>query len=59
VADVKRFEVELHEYVTTRHGGILDSIRTTGNFDAEAMTAAVTSFKEQFTPSAVVAAEEG
>jgi F-type H+-transporting ATPase subunit alpha len=59
VADVKRFEVELHEYVTTRHGGILDSIRTTGNFDAEDMTTAVTGFKEQFTPSVAVVAEEG
>ena len=58
VVDVKRFEKELHEYVATRHGAILESIRTTGNFDADAMTTAVTGFQEQFTPSVTVAAEE-
>jgi F-type H+/Na+-transporting ATPase subunit alpha len=59
VADVKRFETELHEYISTRNSGILESIRTTGNFDGDELAAAVTAFKEQFTPSATVATEEG
>ena len=55
---MKRFEQELHEYIATRNSGILDSIRTTGNFDGDDLAAAVTAFKEQFAPSATVAAEE-
>jgi F-type H+/Na+-transporting ATPase subunit alpha len=58
VVDVKRFEQELHEYVTTRHSGLLNDIRTTGNFDADGLAAAVTAFKEQFTPSVAASTED-
>jgi F-type H+-transporting ATPase subunit alpha len=63
VEDVKRFEAELHAYVDARHGGILDSIRTTGNFDSDELASALNAFKDQFTTSAPAAdtaeSEEG
>jgi F-type H+-transporting ATPase subunit alpha len=55
VEDVKRFETELHSYIDARHGGILESIRTTGNFDNDELASAVTAFKDQFATSASTA----
>ena len=49
---MKRFEVELLEYMRTRHNDILDTIRTSGALpDGDAMADAVSAFKEQFEPS--------
>jgi len=59
VADVKRFEAELHEYIRTRYSSITDTIRTTGALpDGDALKDAVVAFKDSFEPSvAVVAAD--
>jgi F-type H+-transporting ATPase subunit alpha len=46
VADVKRFESELLEYFRTRHGGLLDSLRTAGVPDD--LGDAIAGFKSQF-----------
>jgi F-type H+-transporting ATPase subunit alpha len=46
VADVKRFETELLDYFRTRHGGMLDSIRTSGVPDD--LADALAAFKSQF-----------
>jgi F-type H+-transporting ATPase subunit alpha len=55
VGDVKRFEAELHEYIRTRHGDLLETVRTTGAIgDDDALANAVNSFKEQFQPTVVV-----
>ncbi len=55
VADVKRFETELLEFVRTRHGHILDTIRTTGALpEGDVVADAVNAFKDVFEPSAVV-----
>jgi F-type H+-transporting ATPase subunit alpha len=49
VADVRRFEGALLEWFRTRHGDVLDGIRTTGAVaDEDAFEAAVKSFAEQF-----------
>ncbi|WP_353510361.1 F0F1 ATP synthase subunit alpha [Intrasporangium sp.] len=63
VADVKRFEAELHEYVRTRHPVILDSIRDSGALpEGDELADAVNAFKEQFQPTEaveIVAEDEG
>jgi F-type H+/Na+-transporting ATPase subunit alpha len=52
VADVRRFETELLEFVRTRHGDLLDQVRSTGALpDADALEAPISAFKEQFSPS--------
>jgi F-type H+-transporting ATPase subunit alpha len=52
VGDVKRFETELLEYVRTRHGDLLEQVRTTGALpDGDVLEGPITSFKEQFAPS--------
>ena len=58
VEDVKRFEAELHAYVDARHGGILEAIRTTGNFDADELAGAVNAFKDQFVSAASAASAD-
>jgi F-type H+-transporting ATPase subunit alpha len=50
VADVRRFESELLEYFRSRHGSLLDDIRTTGV--PEDLDDALNAFKAQFTTSA-------
>src|SRR5690349_7563810 len=53
VADVKRFETELLEFIRTRHGHILDTIRDSGALpDGDAVADAVNAFKDVFEPSA-------
>jgi F-type H+-transporting ATPase subunit alpha len=53
VADVRRFETELLQWFRTRHGDILDAIRTTGNFpDEAALEAAIKGFAESFQATA-------
>ena len=52
VGDVRRFESELIEWFRTRHGDMLDGIKSSGAIaDADAFDAAVKAFAEHFTPS--------
>ncbi len=52
VEDVQRFEVDLLEFVRTRHPEILETIRTTGQLpDGDVLADAVIAFKELFEPS--------
>jgi F-type H+-transporting ATPase subunit alpha len=50
VADVKRFESELLEFFRSRHGSLLDDIKTSGVPDD--LDDAIVAFKAQFTSSA-------
>jgi len=54
VADVRRFESELQEFLRDGHGDIYDRIREEGTLpeDAEGkLRKAIEEFKEQFSPS--------
>jgi F-type H+/Na+-transporting ATPase subunit alpha len=52
VDDVRRFETELLEFVRTRHGDLLDKIRSAGALPSDdALEAPIAAFKEQFAPS--------
>jgi F-type H+-transporting ATPase subunit alpha len=54
VEDVKRYEEELLVWFRTRHGAILDGIRTTGDIgDVSAFQQAIADFTEQFQPTQV------
>jgi F-type H+-transporting ATPase subunit alpha len=53
VADVRRFEQGLLEFMRTRNASLLDELRTGGIPDA--LAGAVESFKEQFTSAAAAA----
>jgi hypothetical protein len=49
VTEVRRFERELIEWFRSRHGELLESIRTDGEIpDVEALDAALKDFAEQF-----------
>ena len=49
VSDVRRFEIELLEYMRTRHPEVLDHIRTKGTLpEADALKEAVAGFKQDF-----------
>jgi F-type H+/Na+-transporting ATPase subunit alpha len=51
VDDVRRFEAELLEWVRTRHGDLLETVRQTGALpDDDALEQPVKDFKEQFRP---------
>jgi F-type H+-transporting ATPase subunit alpha len=53
VSDVKRFEVELLDFIRTRHTDMMNTIRNTGAMpDADAIATAVTDFKALFVPTA-------
>jgi F-type H+-transporting ATPase subunit alpha len=54
VADVKRYETDLLDYVRSRHAGLLASIRDTGNLPDE-LDAVVSAFTEEFAPTAPAA----
>jgi F-type H+-transporting ATPase subunit alpha len=57
VGDVKRFERELIDFVRTRHGNLLDTIRSTGQLpEGDALKDAVNAFKQVFSPSQTAAA---
>jgi F-type H+-transporting ATPase subunit alpha len=71
VEDVSRFEKELLEWFRSRHGGVLDGIKTSGDIaDVDAFETALQGFADSFQPSegaagavevdvpAVVAADE-
>jgi F-type H+/Na+-transporting ATPase subunit alpha len=58
VEDVRRFEAELLEWVRTRHGDLLEGIRTTGALaDEDALTGIIDAFAEHFQPTAGAVAE--
>jgi F-type H+-transporting ATPase subunit alpha len=57
VADVKRFERDLLDYMGTRHADIMDTIRTAGTLPDE-IEAAVAAFKALFEPSEVIGGDE-
>jgi F-type H+/Na+-transporting ATPase subunit alpha len=49
VADVKRFELDLLDYVRTRHADVLDGIRSSGDLPAgDALEKILTAFKAEF-----------
>jgi len=50
VADVKRYESDLLDYVRSRHAGLLASIRDTGALPAE-LDSVVAAFTEEFAPT--------
>src|SRR3954463_6528928 len=51
-SDVKRFELELLDFIRTRHTDLLNGIRNSGSLPADdAMTKAVDDFKALFTPT--------
>ena len=54
VADVKRFESDLLDFMRGRYASLLDEIRSTGDLPSS-IDDALKSFKAEFTPSAVVA----
>jgi F-type H+/Na+-transporting ATPase subunit alpha len=61
VGDVRRFESELHEFMSSRHGALLEKLRTEklkGNDLESDLEAAVDSFLETFTPSEQTEVEE-
>jgi len=50
--DVKRFERELRDYVRSRHGNVLETIRDTGKMpEGDNLVEAITSFKQSFETS--------
>ncbi|APU13480.1 MULTISPECIES: F0F1 ATP synthase subunit alpha [Actinoalloteichus] len=54
IADVRRFESELHDFLRRKHEGILGEIVETKKLSSdneERLTAAINEFKEQFTAS--------
>jgi F0F1-type ATP synthase alpha subunit len=57
VADVRRFEDELHEWMRTRHASALEEIRTKGTLPEDEVKAAVEAFKDQFQPTEADTAE--
>ncbi|WP_334142357.1 F0F1 ATP synthase subunit alpha [Rhabdothermincola sp.] len=55
VADVKRFENDLLDYMRGRHPEILQTIRETGDLpEGDALADAVAAFKDEFVPSETV-----
>jgi len=55
VSDVKRFEIDLLDYLRGRHSDLLDSITATGKMpDGGALEAGIAAFKEEFQPSDAV-----
>jgi len=55
VGDVRRFEAELLDYMASRHGGLLDDLRTGGVPDG--LADAVQAFKDQFEATGAGATE--
>ncbi len=51
VEDVQRYEAELLDWMRSRHGGLLESISSSGEMDETAVAEAVKSFAAQFVPS--------
>jgi F-type H+-transporting ATPase subunit alpha len=54
VADIRRYEREMLEYVRTRHGDVLKAIRDSGRLEPETerqLSAALDEFAKLFQPS--------
>jgi F-type H+-transporting ATPase subunit alpha len=52
VADVRRFEADLLDYVRSRHADVLATIRDTGDLpEGDALEKIVNAFKDEFAPS--------
>jgi F-type H+/Na+-transporting ATPase subunit alpha len=61
VNDVRRFEAELRDFLQSRHGDLLDGLRTDGKLDderVEALESALSAFRENFQPSEQTKSEE-
>ncbi|MEX0593092.1 MAG: F0F1 ATP synthase subunit alpha [Nitriliruptoraceae bacterium] len=60
VSDVRRFEREMHDYLSSRHGDLLGKLAREKLSDelSEALKSAIDDFASSFTPSEVVEAEE-
>jgi F-type H+-transporting ATPase subunit alpha len=57
--EVRRFERELHEWVSTRHAGLLQGIRDTGALpDDNGLASAVDAFHESFVAGIAAAASD-
>jgi F-type H+-transporting ATPase subunit alpha len=55
-SDVKRFELELLDFIRTRHTDLLNTIRNSGAMpEGDTLATAVTDFKGQFVPTATAA----
>ncbi len=53
VADVKRFEAELLDFIRTRHADLMNTLRDTGALpEGDALATAVNDFKALFVPTA-------
>ncbi|MCB0996825.1 MAG: F0F1 ATP synthase subunit alpha [Acidimicrobiales bacterium] len=52
VADVRRFESELLDYVRSRHADLLSNIVSSGTVDEDGLSSAVTAFAKQFSATA-------
>jgi F-type H+-transporting ATPase subunit alpha len=52
ISDVRRFESELLDFVKSKHGALLDEIRTTRQLpDKEKINSAIDEFQKLFSPS--------
>ncbi|MFA9430167.1 F0F1 ATP synthase subunit alpha [Egicoccus sp. AB-alg2] len=53
VSDVRRFEAGVHEFLESRHGGLLEQLRSSKLTDdlREQLSAAIDAFAQTFTPS--------
>jgi F-type H+-transporting ATPase subunit alpha len=52
--DIARYEKEMLEYMRTRHGGVLEAIRTTGKLEEDTkkkLMAALDEFANVFVPT--------
>ena len=60
VTDVRRFEADLHEFLESRHTGLLDQLKTAKLKDElrEQLSGAVASFKATFTPTEQAAEDD-
>ena len=59
ISDIQRYEREMLEHLRTRHGAVLDTIRTTGKLEPDTkqkLMAALDEFGKIFQPSARSAA---
>ena len=57
VTDVSRFETELLEYVGARHGGLYDSIKSTGAVNTDELGSIIAGFVAQFESSEAAAGD--
>jgi F-type H+-transporting ATPase subunit alpha len=59
VEDVQRFEAELLQFMSDRHGDLMRTIHDTGELDQDLLESAVVAFKAGFERSTLVAATAG